>query len=223
MGRGSANTFEPEEPFSTVKTVIMAIVYVIGAVICVLSLTTNLIAGVLGGIIKSLNEESLQALAKLYGYMLLALMPSAIIFIANRAPVAMTMFLRVLLWIIGVLGMGGLLYLFFRISARPEYAELLGNKARNLYGLVWLRTSAIVSVLGVIVINVMANFWPNFNISNGLGSFCDTVWAFTQGHITSILFMLLTFLVLPWTFLVLPLSGVYIFVLIITLIAICDS
>lgn len=216
-------TSEPEESVSVVVAVIIAILYVVAAVICVLSLTTNLIAGLLGNIITSLNEASLQALAKLYGYMLLALMPSAFIFIANKAPIEMATFIRVLLWIVGVLGMAGLVCLFFTVSAQPEYAELLGNTSRDLYGIVWLRISSIVSCLGIIVFNVMSNFWPNFNLSNSLASFCDFVWEFALGQVCYVLFMFFIFATLPWAFLILPIAGIYILVLIITLIAVCQG
>ena len=223
MGYSNRNTSEPIEPVSVVIAIIIAIIYVAAAVLCVLCLTTNIITELLGKIITSLNEDSLQALVRLYGYMIIALMPSAIIFVANKAPFEMTTFTRVILWIVGVLGMAGLIYLFFNISARPEYAELLGDTARNLYGILWLRVSTIVAAVGVISINVMSNFTPNFNPSHWLGNFCDVVWEFAQGQISYILFTLLTFATLPWAFLILPIAGIYIFVLLTTLYALCDS
>ncbi|MCH5157193.1 MAG: hypothetical protein J1G02_04890 [Clostridiales bacterium] len=215
---------EPKEPVSVAVAIIVAIVYVVAAVLCALCfLTTDIVAGLLGKIISSLNEASLQALVQLYGYMLLALMPSAIIFLANKAPFEMTTFTRVLLWIVGVLGMAGLIWLFFHISAQPEYAETLGKTGRDLYGITWLRVSSIVSAVGVISINVMSNFRPNFNPNHWLGGFCDVIWEFAQGQISYVLFTLLCFATLPWAFLILPISGVYIFVLLTTLYALCDS
>lgn len=214
---------EPEEPVSVVVAIIVAIVYVAAAVLCALCLTTDLVRALLGKIITSLNGASLQALTRLYGYMILALMPSAIIFVANKVSFQMTTFVRVLLWIVGVLGMAGLIYLFFHISAQPEYAELLGKTGRDLYGITWLRVSTIVSAVGVISINVMANFTPNFNPKHWLGSFCDVVWEFAQGQISYVLFTILCFVTLPWAFLILPISGIYIFVLLTTLYALCDS
>ena len=215
---------EPEEPVSVVVAIIVAIVYVAAAVLCALCfLTTDLVAGLLGKIISSLNEASLQALVRLYGYMLLVLMPSAIIFVANKVPFEMTMFTRVLLWIVGVLGMAGLIWLFFHVSAKPEYAQLLGKTGRDLFGITWLRVSSIVSAVGVISINVMSNFRPSFNPSHWLGNFCDIVWEFAQGQISYLLFAILSFITLPWAFLILPLAGMYIFVLLTTLYALCDS
>ncbi|MCH5159367.1 MAG: hypothetical protein J1F66_00770 [Clostridiales bacterium] len=214
---------EPREPLSVVAAIIVTIVYVAAAALCVLCLTTNIIAEQLGNLITSLDEASLQALVRLYGYMLLALMPSAIIFVANKVPFEMTTFTRVLLWIVGVLGMAGLIWLFFNISAQPEYAELLGDTSHDLYGILWLRVSAIGAALGVISINVMSNFTPNFNPSHWLGNFCDVVWEFAQGQISFILFTLLIFVTLPWAFLILPIAGIYIFVLLTTLYALCDS
>lgn len=211
---------EPENPVHIAVVVIVGILYVAAAVLCVLCLKTDLIAALLGKIITSMDTASLQALATLYGYMLLVLMPSAIIFVANKAPFEMTLFTRVLLWIVGALGMAGLIWLFFNISAQPEYAELLGNTGKDLYGIVWLRVSTIVSALGVISINVMSNFTPNFNPEHWLGGFFDTVWMFAQGQISYILFTLFAFATLPWAFLILPISGVYLFVLLTTLTAI---
>ena len=214
---------EPEEPLSVVAAIIVTVVYVAAAVLCALCLTTNIVTELLGKVITSLDEASLQALVRLYGYMILALMPSAIIFVANKVPFEMSTFIRVLLWIVGVLGMAGLIWLFFNISAQPEYAELLGDTGKDLYGITWLRVSAIVSAVGVISINVMSNFTPSFNPSHWLGGFCDVVWEFAQGQISFILFTLLTFVTLPWAFLILPLAGIYIFVLLTTLYALCDS
>lgn len=210
---------EPENPVHIAVTIIVGILYVAAAVLCVLCLKTDLIAALLGKIITSMDTASLQALATLYGYMLLVLMPSAIIFVANKAPFEMTLFTRVLLWIVGALGMAGLIWLFFHVSAKPEYAELLGNTGRDLYGITWLRVSTIVSALGVISINVMSNFTPSFNPAHWLGSFFDTVWEFAQGQISYTLFTLFAFVTLPWAFLILPLSGVYLFVLLTTLTA----
>ena len=210
---------EPENSLNIVSTVIVGILYVAAAVLIVLCLKTHLITDLLGKIITSLSQESLQALVQLYGYMLIALMPSAIIFIANKAPIEMSMFLRVVLWIVGALGMAGLIWLFFSISAKPEYAELLGNTGKDLFGIVWLRVSTIVSALGIIAINVMANFTPNFNPAHWLGGFFEVVWEFAQGQISYILFTLLVFVTLPWAYLILPLSGIYLFVLLTTLTA----
>ena len=223
MGFSTRNTSEPNEPLSIVAAILVTIVYVAAAVLCALCLTTNIVTDLLGKIKKSLNEESLQALVRLYGYMLLALMPSAIIFVANKAPFEITLFTRVLLWIVGALGMAGLIWLFFHISAKPEYAELLGKTGRDLYGITWLRVSTIVSAVGIISINVMSNFTPSFNPSHWLGNFCDIVWEFAQGQISYILFTLLCFATLPWAFLILPIDGIYIFVLLTTLYALCDS
>lgn len=214
---------EPNEPLSIVATVIVAIVYVAAAVLCALCIKTNLIADLLGKIITSLNEASLQALVRLYGYMILALMPSVIIFVANKVPFEMSMFVRILLWIVGALGMAALIWLFFSISGQSEYAELLGDTGHDLYGILWLRISVIVSAVGVISINVMANFTPDFNPSHWFGGFCDVVWEFAQGQISFILFTLLTFVTLPWAFLILPLAGMYIIVLLTTLYALCDN
>ena len=223
MGYNTRNTYEPEEPLSVVAAVIVTVVYVAAAVLCVLCLTTNVITELLSEVITSLNEASLQALVRLYGYMLLALMPSAVIFVANKVPFEMTTFTRVLLWIVGVLGMAGLIWLFFNISAQPEYAELLGDTAQDLYGIVWLRVSAIASALGIISINIMCNFTPDFNPSHWLGGFFEVVWEFAQGQISFILFTLLTFVTLPWAFLILPLAGIYIIVLFGTLAALCNT
>lgn len=217
------NRPEPKEPLSVVAAIIVAIVYVAGAVLCVLCITTDIITELLGKIITSLNETSLQALSRLYGYMLLALMPSAIIFVANKVPFHMTTFTRVLLWIVGAFGMAGLIWLFFHISAKPEYAELLGDSGKDLYGIVWLRISSIVSAVGIIAINVMCNFSPNFNPKHWLGGFFEIVWEFAQGQISYILFTLLTFVTLPWVFLILPIAGIYIFVLFTTLFALSNS
>lgn len=214
---------EPENSLHIVVAVIVGILYVAAAVLCALCLTTNIISELLGKIITSLPSDSVQALTRLYGYMLIVLMPSAIIFIANKAPIEMPLFVRVLLWIVGALGMAGLIWLFFSISARPEYTELLGNTGKDLYGITWLRVSAIVSAVGVISINVMSNFTPNFNTAHWLGNICDVVWEFAQGQISFVIFTLLTFVTLPWAFLILPITGIYIFVLLTTLYALCDS
>ena len=51
---------EPEEPVSVAVAIIVAIVYVAAAVLCALCfLTTDIVAGLLGKIISSLNEASL--------------------------------------------------------------------------------------------------------------------------------------------------------------------
>ena len=219
----SSDTSEPEEPLCAVAAIIVTILYVAAAVLCILCLTTDIVAGLLGKIITSLNEDALKALSKLYGFMLLALMPSVIIFVANKVSFEMSLFVRILLWIVGVLGMAGLIWLFFNISARPEYAELLGSSAKDLYGIFWLRVSAIGSALGIISINVMCNFSPDFNPDHWLGGIFEVVWEFAQGQISFILFTILTFITLPWAFLILPLAGMYFIVLIGTLIALCES
>ena len=213
---------EPENSLNIVALIIVGILYVAAAVLIVLCLKTNLIVELFGKLIKSLDAASLQALVHLYGYMLIALMPSAIIVIANKAPFEMSMFVRVLLWIVGALGMAGLIWLFFSISGKPEYAELLGNTGKDLFGIVWLRVSMIVSALGVIAINVMSNFTPNFNPAHWLGGFFEVVWEFAQGQISYLLFTLLTFATLPWAYLILPLAGIYLFVLLTTLTALGD-
>ena len=220
---GYINRNEPEEPLSVVAAIIVTILYVAAAVLCALCIKTNLITELLGKIITSLNEASLQALTRLYGYMILALMPSIIIFVANKVPFEMSLFVRILLWIVGVLGMAGLIWLFFNISAQPEYAELLGDTGKDLFGITWLRVSAIVSAVGVISINVMSNFTPSFNSSHWLGGFFEIVWEFAQGQISYILFTILIFVTLPWAYLILPIAGIYIFVLLTTLYALCDS
>lgn len=214
---------EPEQPVYLVVAIIIGIIYVAAAVVCFLALTTNVVTEQLGKIITSLDQASLQALTRLYGYMILALLPSAIIFIANKAPIEMSTFLRVVLWIVGVLGMVALIYLFFTVSAQAEYEQLLTHTYLNLYSISWLRTSLIVSALGVIAINVMANFYPNFNPSSALGSFFDVVWEIAQGQISYILFTLLMFTTLPWAFLINPIAGVYVVTLLTTLNALLDS
>ena len=81
---------EPENPVFKFVAVIIGLIYVAAIAMCVLCLVTNIGAELLGKIITSLNETQLQALAKLYGYMILALLPSAIIFLASRAPIEMS-------------------------------------------------------------------------------------------------------------------------------------
>ena len=215
---------EPENPVFKFVAVIIGIVYVAAAALCVLCLTTNIVADLLGKIITSLNEASLQALAKLYGYMILALMPSAIIFLASRAPIEMTLFTRIALWIVGTLGMAGLIWLFFSVSGQSQYAELLGNTTKDLYGIWWLRCSTIVAAVGLFSLNIMANFSPDFNTSNGLADFMDLVWGlFAELNTGYLVYIILSFVILPWAFLILPLAGIIIVVFVITLIALCST
>ena len=224
MAYSKSETSEPIEPLGVVTSIIVAIVYVAAGVLCAMCFFfPDVPCGLLGKIISHLDESSLQALTRLYGYMILALLPSAFIFIANRAPIEMTTFLRVLLWIVGVLGMAGLIWLFFHITSNPEYGNLLGYTAKDLYGTTWLRCSTIVAAAGFIAVNVMANFTPNFNLDHWLGGFFDIVWAFAQGSISYILFSLLCFATLPWAFLILPVSGIYLFTLLTTLTALGNA
>lgn len=211
-----AYTSEPEEPVSIPIAVIITLIYVAAAVACFLCIKTNKIAALFCKM-KSFDEVSSKAIAQLYGYMILVLMPSFLIFIANKVPFEMPTLLRVLLWILGAAGMAALVFLFFRISAKPEYAALLGKTHKNLYGILWLRISAIGSAVGVLAAHVIATFSPNFNLSNGMGAFLDTIWDFAQGQIGFTLYTILTFTVLPWAFLILPLVGLVIFALIFTL------
>ena len=214
---------EPENPVFKFVAVIIGLIYVAAIAMCVLCLVTNLGAELLGKIITSLNETQLQALAKLYGYMLLALLPSAIIFLASRAPIEMSLFVRIVLWIVGTLGMAGLIWLFFIVSGQSEYAELLGNTAKDLYGIWWLRASTIVAAVGLFTVNVMSNFMPNFNSANALASFMELVWGFFAELNTGyIIYILLSFVTLPWAFLILPVAGVIIFTGIVTLTAVCN-
>lgn len=220
------NRDEPENPVNIVIAILIGIIYVAAAVLCFLCIKTNIIAGVLGGLLKSkqFDEATLQALSTLYGYMILALMPSVIIFIASRVPFEMTLFTRILLWIVGTLGMAGLIWLFFSISGQSEYAELLGNTTKDLYGIWWLRCSTIVAAVGIFSVNLMTNFSPNFNLDNGLASFMDGVWTFVaELNIGYIIYIILSFVALPFAFLILPIAGIIIIVLIITLTALCNS
>ena len=210
------DTDEPKEAVSIPVAVIVAIIYVAAAVFCVLCLTSDVIAGLFCKM-KAFDEISSRAIAQLYGYMILALLPSGIIFAANKAPFELTKLVRVLLWIAGVAGMVGLIILFFKVSGKPEYAQLLGETAKDLYGIIWLRVSIIVSASGVIAMHVISNFSPNFNLSNGFASFLDMVWDFAQGQIGCLIFIILNFATLPWVFLTLPIAGIVAFVLITTL------
>ena len=214
---------EPENPVFNFVAIIIGIIYVAAAALCVLCLTTDIITEWAGKLITSLNEEALQALVKLYGYMILALMPSAILFLASRAPIEMSLFLRIVLWIVGALGMAGLIWLFFSISGQSQYAELLGNTTKDLYGILWLRVSTIVAAVGLFTVNVMSNFMPNFNSANALASFMEFVWGFFAELNTGyVIYILLSFVTLPWAFLILPVAGIIIFTGIVTLTAVCN-
>ncbi|MCH5350682.1 MAG: hypothetical protein J1F39_01760 [Clostridiales bacterium] len=208
---------EPNDPVSIPVAVIIALLYAAAAVICVLSLTTDIISGLFSQS-DSFTEESAQAFSRLYGYMILVLIPSIFILVANKAPINMTTGLRVLFWIIGVLGMAGLIVLFFYISGQPEYKALLGDTNKDLYGILWLRVSTIVAAVGALSINILANLEPNFNLDNAFASFLDGVWMFAQGQISLIIFTVLSFSVLPWAFLIIPVAGIMTFVLVTTLV-----
>ena len=214
---------EPENPMGIVGSIIAGIIYVAAAAICALCLTTNIVADVLGNFIKSLDTTSLQALVRLYGYMILALLPSAILFVISKTPLEMTKLARILLWIVAVLGMAGLIWLFFIVSDKPEYTELLGNTGKDLYGILWLRCSLIVAAVGLVSVNLMSNFSPDFNTSNPFASFLELVWTFSsEGRLGYILFILLNFVTLPWAFLILPIAGVVAFTGITTLTIYCN-
>lgn len=213
---------EPENPVNIVIAIIIGIIYVAAAVLCVLCIKTDIIAGVLGGMLESkqFSDTALQALSTLFGYMILALIPSVLLFIASRLPVEMSLLTRILLWIVGTLGMAGLIWLFFYISGKGDYVELLGNTAKDLYGVSWLRCSTIVAAVGLFSVNLMTNFSPDFNLNNALASFMDLVWAFVaELNIGYILYLLLSFVMLPFAFIILPIAGIIIIVLVITLTA----
>lgn len=217
---------EPENPVNIVIAILIGIIYIAAAVLCFLCIKTDIIAKLLGELLKAkqFDEATLQALSTLYGYMILALMPSVILFVASRVPVEMTLFTRILLWIVGTLGMAGLIWLFFSISGQGEYAELLGSTAQDLYGISYLRCSTIVAAIGLFSVNFMTNFSPNFNLDNALASFMDGVWAFvTELNIGYIAYIILSFVTLPFAFLILPIAGIIIIVLMITLAALCYS
>ena len=213
----SAAKNEPNDPVAIPVAIIIAIIYAAAAVICVLSLTTDIISGLFSQS-DSFTEESAQAFSRLHGYMILVLIPSIFILIANKAPINMTTGLRVLFWIIGVAGMAGLVVLFFYISAAPEYKALLGDTNKDLYGILWLRVSTVVAAVGALSINILANLEPNFNLDNAFASFLDGVWMFAQGQVSLIIFTILSFSVLPWAFLIIPVAGIMTFVLVTTLV-----
>lgn len=214
---------EPENPVYKFVAVIIGIIYVAAIAMCILCLATNLGAKVLGKIITSLSESQLESFAKLYGFMLLALLPSAIIFVANRAPIEMTKTTRILLWIAGSICMAGLIWLFFHVSGKEEYAQILGDTTKDLYGIWWLRCNTIVAAAGIFSLNIMCNFMPDFNSANALGDFMGLVWGFFAELNTGyVIYVILTFVTLPWAFLILPVAGVIVAVLLLTLIALVN-
>ena len=198
---------EPLEPLSIVPAILVGIIYVAAAVLCYLCLKTDIISGFFAGF-DSFDEISARALAELYGYMIIVLLPSILLVVANKLPISMTTGTRVLLWFGGVLGMAGLTVLFFFISARPEYKDVLGETVKDIYGISWQRGSTIVAVLGVISVHILGNIDPIFNTDNKFLDFVEIVCDFIQGQIMFIIYMILVFGSLGFPYLIMPIAGI---------------
>lgn len=212
----SAYKSQPDDAVGIASAVIIGLIYIAAAVTAVLCLTTDIISGLFGGI-DAFEGEKAVAITQLYGYMIIALLPSALIFVANKAPIGMTTAIRVWLWIIGVLGMVGLTVLFFFISAKPEY-KILGETAKDLFGISWQRAAAVIAAAGIIAVHLLGNLDPFFNSEdNKFIDFLEIVCDLIQGQVMFIIYTVLTFGLLIVPFIIIPIAGIVTFVLIVTL------